>query len=90
MEWNGVHRNGQWTGSWNSLQNARVGGSGRFFGRRQMLYQRQLGPRMQLSEVYLIHERPDEEDAAAGAAQKIFRRQGIGKGGGIQSLALVG
>jgi hypothetical protein len=30
-----------------------------------MLDQRQLGSGMQLFEVYLIHKRPNEEDAAA-------------------------
>jgi hypothetical protein len=36
--------------------------------RRQMFDQRQFGSGMQLSKVYLIHERTDQEDAAAGSA----------------------
>src|SRR5579859_2923969 len=59
-------------------------------GRRQMFYQRQFGSGMQLSKVYLIHERADDEDAAAGAAQQVFRRQRIGKRLRIESFALVG
>src|SRR5271154_3928740 len=47
--------------------------------RPQMLDKCQLSSGMQLLEVYLIHERSNEEDAAAGAAQKILRSQGGGQ-----------
>lgn len=43
-----------------------------------------------MSKVYLIHERADEKDTAAGAAEKIFRGERIGKFLGIDALALVG
>ena len=59
-------------------------------GGRQMFYQRQLGPGVQLSKVYLIHQRPDEKDAAAGAAEKVFLSQRIGDFLGIEARALVG
>ena len=55
-----------------------------------MLDQRQFGSGMQLSKVYLIHEGADKEDAAAGAAQKIFRRQGVGQRLRVEAFALVG
>jgi hypothetical protein len=58
--------------------------------RRQMLDQRQLSSRVQLSKVYLIHEGADEKDATAGAAEKIFRRERIGQMVGIEAVALVG
>ena len=45
---------------------------------------------MQLLEVYLIHEGTNEEDAAAGSAQKILRRQRVGERVRVQSFALVG
>jgi len=45
---------------------------------RQMFNQFQLGTRMQLSKVYFIHQRPDQEDATACAAQKILWRQRVG------------
>src|SRR6185437_13574505 len=45
---------------------------------------------MQLSKVYLVHERANEEDSAPGAAEKVFGRQGVGKRVGVEALALVG
>jgi len=45
---------------------------------------------MQLTKVYLIHERADKEDATAGAAQKILRSQGVGQRVRVKPLALVG
>ena len=54
-----------------------------------MLDQSQFGSGVQLTKVDLIHERTDEEDAAAGAAQEILRGQGIGKRRRIDALALV-
>ncbi len=50
---------------------------------------RQLGPGMELTKVYLIHEGTDKEDAAAGAAQTIFRRQRIGNLIRIETRTLV-
>src|ERR1039458_4123833 len=50
-----------------------------FARQRQTLDERQLGSGMQLSKVHLIHEGTDKEDATAGAAQEIFRRQRVGK-----------
>jgi hypothetical protein len=44
----------------------------------------------ELTEVDLIHEGADEEDAAAGAAQEIFGSEGIGKVFPVHSFALVG
>src|SRR5271165_7071397 len=58
--------------------------------RPQMLDKCQLGSGMQLLEVYLIHERSNEEDAAAGAAQKILGSQGVGQRFRIKPLSLVG
>src|SRR5215472_7800529 len=55
-----------------------VGGLVRISRGRQVFYQGQLGARMQLSKVYLIHEGADEEDSAAGAAQKVFGVAGVG------------
>src|ERR1700691_1564322 len=43
------------------------GALGFFFGRCQMFDQRQFSSGLQLSKVYLIHERANEKDAAAGA-----------------------
>src|ERR1035437_111273 len=58
-------------------------------GRSQMLDQRQLGSGMQLSEVYLIHEGSDQEDAAPRAAKQVLRGQRVGKRLRVQSFALV-
>jgi len=55
-----------------------------------MLNQRQLGARIQLSKVYLIHEGTNKEDSAAGAAQQIFRSQGVWNCVGIEASALIG
>jgi hypothetical protein len=44
----------------------------------------------ELTEVDLIHEGADEEDAAAGAAQEIFGSEGIGEVFPVHSFALVG
>src|SRR5208337_4916155 len=59
-------------------------------GGRQMFHQRQLSTGVQLSKVYLIHKRPDEEDAAASAAEKVFLLQRIGYFLWIEAPALVG
>src|ERR1019366_6162590 len=61
-----------------------------FLSRRQTLHKRQLGSRMQLTKVYLIHERADEEDSTPCAAQQILWGQRIGQGCGINALAFVG
>ena len=55
-----------------------------------MFDQRQLGSRMQLTKVYLIHEGADEEDAPPRAAQEVLRGQGVWKRLQIEALALVG
>ena len=55
-----------------------------------MFNQRQLGARVQLSKVYLIHEGSDKEDAAASAAQKVLRGQRVGKFVRIYPFSLVG
>ncbi len=55
-----------------------------------MFDERQLGSGMELTKVYLIHERTDQEDPPPGAAQKIFRCQWIGKRVRVKPLALVG
>ncbi len=50
----------------------------------------ELRSRMQLPEVYFIHERSNEKDAASGSAEQIFRGEGIGQHGGVQPDALIG
>jgi hypothetical protein len=55
-----------------------------------VFYQRQLGSRMQLTKVYLIHHGADEEDAAAGAAEQVFRVAGVGELFGVDAAALIG
>jgi hypothetical protein len=55
-----------------------------------MLDQRQLGAGMQLSKVYLIHERTDKEDPATCAAKEILSREGVRQTLGIESVPLVG
>jgi hypothetical protein len=64
--------------------------SGCFLGRDKMFDQSQFCTRFQLTEVDLIHERTDEEDAAAGAAQEVFRSKWVGETFPIDSLALIG
>ncbi len=55
-----------------------------------MLDESQLRTRMQLLEVYFIHEGANKKDAATGAAQKILGRERVGQCVGIQSLSLIG
>jgi len=55
-----------------------------------MFDERQFRSGMQLPEVYLIHEGPDQEQAAACAAQQVFRSQRVGQCFGVQPFALVG
>lgn len=55
-----------------------------------MLDQSQFCSGFELTEVDLIHEGADEEDAAASAAQEIFRSERIGEVFPVHSLALVG
>jgi hypothetical protein len=42
------------------------------------------------TKLYLIHERADEKDTAAGAAQKIVRREGVGECSRVETRTLVG
>jgi len=56
----------------------------------QMLDQRQLSSGLKLPKVDLIHKRPDEKDAAAGAAQEILWCERIRKSFGIHPFSLVG
>ena len=49
-----------------------------FLGRSEVFDEGEFGAGLELAEVDLIHEGADEEDAAASAAKKIFRCQGIG------------
>ena len=44
-----------------------------------MFDQSQFCSRFELTEVDLIHEGADEEDAAASAAQEIFRSERVGE-----------
>src|SRR5580704_15279880 len=60
-------------------------GSSRRLGRRSVFDKSKFGPGMQLAKVYLIHERFDEEDAAAGTAEDIFRGEWVGNVGGIKT-----
>src|SRR4051794_2353165 len=60
-----------------------------WLARRQVLHQRQFCSRMQLSKVYLIHKRPDDEDAPARAAQNVLRQKRIRKRIRVHSFALV-
>src|ERR1700691_5656179 len=48
------------------------------------------GAWLQLSKVYLIHERPNEKDTSSGASQQVFRRQRVGQRLWIQAFSLVG
>src|SRR5450631_3877524 len=54
-----------------------------------MLYQRQFGPGMQLTKVYLIHEGTDKENTAAGSAQQVLLCERIGHLLGNESPALI-
>ena len=64
--------------------------SGFFCCRGQMFDQRQFGSGLELTKVDLIHEGANEEDAAAGAAQEIFRGERIGEVFPVDAFALVG
>ena len=56
-----------------------------------MFDKRQLGSGMQLTKVYLIHERTDKEDAAAGAAQTLARQcEGASAAGLEQAMLYIG
>ena len=55
-----------------------------------MLDQGEFGAGIEQLEVYLIHKRADEEDAAARAAEKIFGGERVGKGRRIETDALIG
>ena len=55
-----------------------------------MFDQGQLGSGLQLAKVYLIHEGPDEEYAAAGPAQEILRFTRVRQSSGVQAFALIG
>jgi len=55
-----------------------------------MFDQSQFCSRFELTEVDLIHEGADEEDAAASAAQEIFRSERVGEVFPVHALALVG
>jgi len=62
-----------------------------FFCRRNNVFdQCQFCSGLELTKVDLIHERSDEEDTAAGAAQKILRSKWIGKILPIDAFALIG
>lgn len=54
-----------------------------------MFNESEFGSRVQLPEVYFIHKRTDEKDAAPRATQEIFRCEGIGEGSRIESFALI-
>src|ERR1035438_4030180 len=60
----------------------------RRLGGCSMLDKSEFGARMQLAKVYLIHEGPDEEDAAAGAAQDVFRGERVGDVAGVEACSL--
>lgn len=54
-----------------------------------MFDERKFGSGLQLSKMNLIHERTDEEDAPAGAAKEVFRRERIRQRIRIESVPLV-
>ena len=58
--------------------------------RSQMLDQGEFRARIEQLEVYLIHKRANEEDAAARAAEKVFGGERIGKRRRIETDALIG
>ncbi len=49
----------------------------------------EFGARVQLAEVYLIHEGADEKDAATGSAQDVLRSERIGNGVWVKPRALI-
>jgi len=55
-----------------------------------MFDESQLRSGMQLPKAHLIHKGPDQEEAAAGAAQQILRGQRVGQRFRVQPFALVG
>lgn len=55
-----------------------------------MFDEREFGTGLKLTEVNLIHERANEEDAATGAAEEILRCEWIGKVLPVDSFALIG
>src|SRR4029079_16522226 len=61
-----------------------------FLRRGQVLDEGEFSARLESAEVHLIHERADEEDTAAGAAQEIFGGEGIWEVLPIDTFALVG
>src|ERR1035437_1293979 len=58
-------------------------------GRRSVFDECEFSARMQLAKVYLIHEGSDEEDAPAGAAEDVFRGEGVGDVAGVEARTLV-
>src|ERR1700744_1606344 len=62
----------------------------RRLGTYEVLDKGELSTGVELTKLYFIHERTDKKDTAAGAAQQIVRREGIGQGRRIEPRTLVG
>src|SRR5689334_6680180 len=59
--------------------------------RHQIFHQSYFGPaRIQMPHLELIHKRTNEENAPSRSAHDILRRQRVGEGFEIETLALVG
>jgi len=54
-----------------------------------MFYKCELRSRMQLPEVYFIHEGTDKKDSATRSTEQIFRCEGVREPGGVQPFSLV-
>ena len=55
-----------------------------------MFDQREFSARMGLAKVYLIHESPDEEDAAPRPAKDVLGSEWVGDGVRIEANTLIG
>ena len=60
-----------------------------FLGRSEVFDEGEFGAGLELAEVDLIHEGADEEDAAAGAAEKVLGGKRIGKVFPVNALSLI-
>ena len=59
-------------------------------GTYKVLDKGELSAGVEHTKLYLIHEGTDEKDTAAGAAQQVVGGKWVGKGGRVETGALVG